>query len=72
MKLNIKVIANSSKNSIEKISETEYKIHLKEKAIKGKANKALIELLAEHFGKKKSAIAIEKGISSNNKIISMI
>jgi uncharacterized protein YggU (UPF0235/DUF167 family) len=32
----------------------------------------LIELLAKHFGKKKSEITIEKGLTSNNKIISVI
>ena len=48
MKLNIKVVANSSKNSIEKTGDG-FKVHLKEKALKGKANRALIEFLAEHF-----------------------
>ena len=72
MKIHIKVIANSSKNSIEKISDAEFKIHLKEKAVKGKANKALIELLAEYFRKKRSEITIEKGLTSNNKTISVI
>jgi len=72
MKLQVKVIVNSSKDSIERISESGYKVHLKEKAVKGKANKALIELLAEHFGSKKSQIRIIKGITSNIKIVELV
>jgi len=68
MKINIKVIANSSKNSIENTING-IKIHLKEKAVKGKANKALVEILAEHFGKKKSEIKIVSGLMSRDKII---
>ena len=69
MQINVKVIANSSQEKIEKISESEYKIHLKEKAIKGKANNALIEMLAEHFEKRKNQIRIVEGMKSNKKII---
>jgi hypothetical protein len=71
MKIQVKVIANSSQEKIEKTSEG-LKIHLKEKAVKGKANKALIEMLAEHFGKKKSEVNIIKGQTSNKKIIEII
>lgn len=71
MKLNVKVIANSSKNSIETVSNG-FRIHLKEKAIKGKANKALIELLAEYFNVKKSKVEIKKGLTSSNKIVEII
>jgi len=70
MKIKIKVIAGASKDSIEKTSDG-LKIHLKEKAIKGKANKALIELLAKYFGKKKGEIEIISGMTSNKKIISI-
>jgi hypothetical protein len=70
IKIKVKVIANSSQNKIEKIPDG-LKVHLKEKASKGKANKALIELLAEHFKVKKSQIQIVKGQTSNQKIISI-
>ena len=68
IKINVKVITNSSKDSIEKTSEG-LKVHLKEKAVKGKANKALIEMLAEHFRKRKSEIKIIKGHTSNKKTL---
>lgn len=68
MKLNIKVVANSSKNSIEKTGDG-FKVHLKEKALKGKANRALIDFLAECFKIKKSQVAIVAGLTSNQKIV---
>ena len=48
MRIKLKVIANSKENNIKNLGDL-YKVHLKEKAEKGNANKSLIELLAEHF-----------------------
>ncbi|MBS3071892.1 DUF167 domain-containing protein [Candidatus Pacearchaeota archaeon] len=47
----IKVFAKpgSDKEEIEKISETEYKIYIKEKAEDNKANIAIIKLLSKYF-----------------------
>ena len=68
MKINVKVIAGASKDEIEKTFDG-LKVHLKEKAIKGKANKALVEMLAEHFKVKKNQIQIVKGMTSSKKLI---
>jgi hypothetical protein len=70
MKIHVKVIAGASKDLIEKVSDG-LKVHLKEKAIKGKANKALVEMLAKYFNKKKGEIEIISGMTSNKKIISI-
>ena len=70
MNIKVKVIANSKENKIENLGDF-YKVHLKEKAEKGKANKSLIELLAEHFKKKKGQIRILSGMTSNIKIIEL-
>lgn len=72
MKFKIKVITNSSKDRIETISADKFKVHLKEKAIKGKANDALIEMLADYFKCKKSQIRIIKGMTSSRKIIEIV
>lgn len=69
MIIKVKVIAGAKENNIEKISENEYKIHLKERAEKGKANKKLIELLADYFNCKKTQIEIKQGFTSNIKVI---
>ena len=69
MLLKIKVVPNSKEQKIEKISELDYKIHLKTQPVKGKANQELIELLADYFNMPKSKICIIKGQTSNKKII---
>ncbi len=71
MIINIKVIANSKIKKIEKVSENEFKIHLKEKPVEGKANKKLIEILAEHFKCRKSQISIIRGKNSSQKVVSL-
>lgn len=68
MKLKIKVHANSSQEKIEKVSDLDYEVWLKEKPEKGKANKKLIKLLKDYF--KKNA-EIVSGFNSNKKIIEL-
>ncbi len=70
--LKIKVMPNSKINLIEKIGQDNYKIKIMEKAIDGKANKAVISALAEYFNTKKSNINIVKGAMSSKKIIEII
>ena len=69
MILSIKVIANSKKLEIVKLSENSYKIKLDEQAVKGKANSRLIEVLSDYFNVKKSSIRIVKGNKSRDKIV---
>ena len=65
MKIKVKVHAGSSNEKIEKIDEG-YEIWLKEKAIEGKANLKLINILKKYFGKE---VKIKSGFNSRNKII---
>lgn len=82
MKLSCKVIANASKNQIvvpegldlktamgKAGGVLELRIYLTASPVQGKANKALVELLAEELGVAKSNIEILKGETSNKKII---
>jgi len=71
MKLYIKVQPKASKERIEKQTDNSYKAYVYEAASKGKANKRLIELLAEHFDTKKHKIRILHGTKSRNKIIEL-
>ena len=48
------------------------KIHLKAAPEKGKANRELINFLANHFKVAKSQIEILKGLTSKNKMIRLI
>ena len=66
--VNIRVIPNSKKTRI--LTEKSFlKIYIKEPAVDGKANKALVEILSDYFQVKKSDISIVKGIKSRQKII---
>lgn len=67
MKLTIKVIPKAKKNEIKG-----ERVYLKAPAVDGKANKALIEFLAEHYKVKKRQISILKGLKSRNKVVEII
>ena len=69
MKLKIKVVPNSSEQSIEKISEKELKIKLKSVPEKNKANKELLKIISEYFKISTNKIKISKGLFSKNKIV---
>jgi hypothetical protein len=62
----LKVIPHSKQNKL--IEEPgRLKIYLTAPPVEGKANKALIEFLAEHFHVKKGKISIVKGMTSREK-----
>ena len=66
MKIKIKLHPNSSQEKIEKISDENFEVWLKEKPIDNKANIELIKLLKKYFGK---SVKIKNGFTSRNKII---
>ncbi len=70
MKIKVKVIPNAKHPSIEQRGD-EIVVKVDAPPIKGKANKRLIEILANHFGVKKSKIRILSGEHSREKIIEM-
>lgn len=69
MRLFIKVKPNAKENKIEKISEDSFIVKIKEPPKEGRANKALIELLAEYFKVPKSKIKIISGQFFRQKIL---
>ncbi|MDP2652652.1 MAG: DUF167 domain-containing protein [Candidatus Omnitrophota bacterium] len=66
----VKVVPNARRNLVRQ-EEGRYKVYLSAPALDGRANAALVEVLAEHFGVKKSRIEIIKGLQSRNKTIKM-
>jgi uncharacterized protein (TIGR00251 family) len=68
MRLNIRVIPNAKQTKIVEEQE-KLKVYLTAPPAEGKANKALIELLAEHFKIKKNQIKIIRGDKSRNKVL---
>jgi hypothetical protein len=67
--INVKVVPNAKAAAVIRVDELNYKIKVNAPPIEGKANKRLIEILAEHFNVPKSSIRIIRGLASNNKII---
>lgn len=72
MKIRCKIKPNSKKGNLIQKSQDEngefFEIFIREPAIEGKANLAVIKLLAEEFGVSKSRISLKTGIKSRFKI----
>ena len=71
MNLQIKVIPGA-RRSLFKEEGGMIKIYLTAPAQEGRANDALIDFLAGHFGVKRSAIEIVKGLKSRHKVVSIL
>jgi len=69
MKIAVKVIPKASKNEIVGWEGDTLKVRLTAAPEKGKANEALIALLAKEYGVAKSQITILKGETSRNKLV---
>lgn len=66
-RIKIKVITNAKKNEV--VAGDIFKVYVNAPPVDGKANKAIIEILAEHFKVRKSNVKIVKGEKSREKII---
>lgn len=70
MNIEIKVTAGAKSNSF-KFENGTYSIRIMAKAIDGKANKAIIDFLADELNIKKRDVEILKGEKSSKKIIAI-
>ncbi len=71
MLINIKAVPRSSRNFVKEENGL-LKVYVNAPAQKGKANEAVVELIAGHFGVKKRQVSILKGELSPRKIISIV
>ncbi len=71
MLIKVKVFPNSKKREIIKKLEDTFEVKVKEKPIKGQANKAVKEVLASYFKISKSRIRLIKGFKQRNKVFSL-
>ena len=69
MILQIKVKPNSRKALLEELSDGTWIAHVNATPVDGKANARLIEIIADHFRIRKSAITIQTGASSRWKLV---
>jgi len=68
MKINVKVITRSAKEEVVEQAGG-YTVRVRAAPQDGKANEAVIRLLARHFGVPKSAVSIVRGFTVRNKIV---
>jgi len=61
----------SSKGNLVLETEDGLIVHVKERAVDGAANEALIALLAKHFGVRKMDVSIKSGHTSKRKIVNI-
>jgi len=68
MRVQIKVIPNAKKEAVE---EKDGVLVVRVKAVpeKGKANEAVVKLLAKHFKVAKNEVKIVRGMAGRNKIV---
>lgn len=59
----------SKENKVEKIGETEFRVSVKEPPVQGRANQAIIILLAEYFNVLSADVQIIRGHTSREKIV---
>ena len=71
MQINIKITTKASRNEVIEIKRKF--LHVLTTAVpeKGKANKALVDLLSNHYKIPKSSIKIIKRLSNKNKVVDL-
>ena len=69
MLLRVRVTPNAKRALVTKIAENEYEAKVDQIAEDGKANKRLLEILADYLGVKKSQLSIVSGARSRDKLI---
>ena len=72
MLISVRVSVNAKEAKLTKIDESNYDVKIDERAIEGRANKRLIEILSKYFAVPKSRIIIVKGTKSKEKLIEVI
>ena len=72
MLIQVYVTPNARKAAVVKVTENHFEVSVDARAVGGRANKRLLEILAEHFNIPKSRIIILKGTKSRNKTIQVV
>ncbi|MFI5391648.1 MAG: DUF167 domain-containing protein [Bacteriovoracales bacterium] len=69
MKIIIKAKPGAKEDKIERIDESNYIVYVKAPPIDGKANAAIIKLLADHFDVSQSLVEIISGHMARVKVV---
>lgn len=68
MKITVAVKPNSKKEAVEILPDGSYLVRVNAPPVEGAANERVVELLAKHFKRPKSSIALVSGHRSKRKI----
>jgi uncharacterized protein (TIGR00251 family) len=72
MRIRVHVTPNAREASVVKVGEASFEVKVDERAIGGRANRRLLEILSKHFGVPKSRVLLVSGAKSRDKIIEVI
>ena len=72
MKIFVTAKTNAKLEKIERLDKTHYKVAVTASPIDGKANQALIKVLAKHFGVAKSLVELKSGETSKQKVFEIL
>ena len=68
MRIDLKVVPKASRNEVRQ-EEGRLKVYVTSAPEKNRANKTVIELIAAHFGIRKTDVRIIKGLHASSKVI---
>src|SRR5260370_11951713 len=69
MLIRVHVTSNAKEARVVKVGDDSFEVRVDERAVNGRANKRLLEILSKHFVVPKSRIFITKGMKSRDKIV---
>src|SRR5438445_10874423 len=69
MLIRVYVTSNATEARVVKVGDDSFEVRVDERAVNGRANKRLLEILSRHFVVSKSRIFISKGMKSRDKIV---
>ena len=72
MKIFVKAKPDAFEDKVEKVSDTNFIISVTEPPVAGRANRAIIKLLAEYFKTSPSNVRLVSGFSSRQKVFEVL
>jgi len=73
VRINLTIKPNSTKGPlIEQQTDGSLVVYVRQIAVEGQANEALVKLLAKHYGVSKSSVTILRGHTSRYKLVEIV
>lgn len=72
MLIAVHVSTNAREANVVRIGENIFEVKVDERAVEGRANKRLVEILAKHFKVPKSRIRLVSGARSRDKVLEIV